>query len=239
MHRRHLNPSIDQRTQFSYLGVPAPAEGRRRNVALGLVPSQGNGGVHGRHLNPSINPCTQSSYLGVPAPAEGRRRNVGLGLVPSQERGGGHRRHLNPSINPALATPEPVHAQSSYLGVPAPAEGQRRNVGLGLVPSQGKGGEHWRHLNPSINPYTQSSYLGVPAPAEGQRRNVGLGLVPSQGKGGEHWRHLNPSINPYTQFSYLGVPAYARATLLTPHLRRDQRWVGDMKLLVQNISGGV
>ena len=34
------------------------ARSRRRDVALGLVPSQGRGGVHGRHLNPSINQCT-------------------------------------------------------------------------------------------------------------------------------------------------------------------------------------
>ncbi len=68
-HRRHLNPSVNQCTQFSNLGVPAPAEGRRRNVGLGLVPSQGRGGGHRRHLNPSVNQCTQFSNLGVPATA--------------------------------------------------------------------------------------------------------------------------------------------------------------------------
>ena len=132
MHRRHLNPSINPYTQFSYLGVPAPAEGRRRNVALGLVPSQGNGGGHIRHLNPSIDQCTQFSYLGVPAPAEGQRRNVGLGLVPSQGKGGVHWRHLNPSINP--------YTQSSYLGVPAPAEGRTEKCRAGACPQPGEQG---------------------------------------------------------------------------------------------------
>ena len=45
------------------------AQGRRRDVALGLVPSQGRGAGHRRHLNPSINQCTQFSYPGVPATA--------------------------------------------------------------------------------------------------------------------------------------------------------------------------
>ena len=161
------------------------AEGRRRDVGLGLVPSQGSGVGYRRPLNPSINQCTQFSYLGVPAPAgtgtpttvartitaEGRRRDVGLGLVPSQGSGVGHRLPLNPSINQCI--------QFSCLGVPAPAgtgtpttvartttaEGRRRDVGLGLVPSQGSGVGYRRPLNPSINQCTQFSYLGVPAPA--------------------------------------------------------------------------
>ena len=167
MHRRHLNPSIDQCTQFSYLGVPAPAEGRRRNVGLGLVPSQGKGGEHWRHLNPSINPCTQSSYLGVPAPAEGRRRNVGLGLVPSQGKGGVHWRHLgHPIFIPwcagtsrgskekcragarpqpgegwrAQATPEPFHRPVHPIFIPWCAGTCRGSCRAGACPQPG---ERW------------------------------------------------------------------------------------------------
>ena len=59
--RRPATPTTVART--------TTAQGRKRNVALGLVPSQGRRGVHGRHLNPSINQCIQFSCLGVPAPA--------------------------------------------------------------------------------------------------------------------------------------------------------------------------
>ena len=71
-------------------------------------------------------------------------------------------------------------------------ESEQRNVGLGLVPSQGLGGGHRRHLNPSINQCTQFSYLGVPAAAgmndwyenscfQSRERHLPLGLVPNQG----------------------------------------------------------
>ena len=72
-----------------------------------------------------------------------------------------------------------THAPDSDPGwIPAPAGdtnhrrpnngspgSQERNVGLGLVPSQGAGRGHRRHLNPSIDLCTQFSYLGVPATA--------------------------------------------------------------------------
>ncbi len=64
-----MNGSRHRPARPTTVALTTTSEGRRRDVALGLVPSQGRGGGHRRHLNPSINQCTQFSYLGVPAPA--------------------------------------------------------------------------------------------------------------------------------------------------------------------------
>ena len=82
---RHLNPSINQCTQFSHLGVPAPAgvgdwyESMSRtpirderfpppNSSFRRRPESRGEGWHQPHPNTS-NDQVSFSYLGVPAPA--------------------------------------------------------------------------------------------------------------------------------------------------------------------------
>ena len=113
--RRPATPTTVART--------TTAQGRKRNVGLGLVPSQGWGGGHRRHLNPSINQCTQFSYLGVPAAAgindwyenscfQSKERHLPLGLVPNQ----GHAASRSVVAALPLATDTGVDLGDSPIG---------------------------------------------------------------------------------------------------------------------------
>ena len=113
--------------------------------------------------------------------AEGRRKDVGLGLVPSQGSGVGSQtttepfdQPMHPIVIPWRGTSRHRPATPTTVARTTTAEGRRRDVGLGLVPSQGSGVGYRRPLNPSINQCTQFSYLGVPAPAGTGRQHQPL-----------------------------------------------------------------
>ena len=77
--------------------------------------------------------------------------------------------------------------------IPWCAGTSQKNVGLGLVPRQGRGAWHRRHLTlPSTNAPNFHTLVCRQPPAS----IVGLGLVPRQGRGAWHGRHLTlPSTN--------------------------------------------
>ena len=174
------------------------AEGRRRDVGLGLVPSQGEWrGIQtttepfDQPMHPIFIPwCAGTSRHRPATPttvartttAEGRRRDVGLGLVPSQGEWRGIQTTTEPFDQPmhpifipwCAGTSRHRPATPTTVARTTTAEGRRKDVGLGLVPSQGSGVGYRRPLNPSINQCTQFSYLGVPAPAGTGRRHQPL-----------------------------------------------------------------
>ena len=116
----------------------------------GLVPRWGRGGAWQNPLCKFFVPRHNSgtSYPGVPAPAGMSDWNESMSRTPIRD----HFRHQP-------ATPTTVARTTT-------AQGPKRNVGLGLVPSQGWGwGAQMTPLNPPINQCTQFSYLGVPAVA--------------------------------------------------------------------------
>ena len=123
------------------LVTPAPNSSFRRR------PESRGEGWHQPHPNTS-NDSASFSYLGVPAPAGMSDWNESMSRTPIRD----HFRHRP-------ATPTTVARTTT-------AQGPKRNVGLGLVPSQGwGGGAQMTPLNPPINQCTQFSYLGVPAVA--------------------------------------------------------------------------
>ncbi len=137
--RRPATPTTVART--------TTAQGRKRNVALGLVPSQGRGGVHGRHLNPSINQCTRFSCLGVPAPA---------GMSDWYENDATQPQKRLNATAPALVSPAPQSSFRRSKACPVP----RYGAGIQRV---GRGGTNDRRTLPATRP--RFSYLRVPAPA--------------------------------------------------------------------------
>ena len=186
------------------------------------------------------------------------QKNVGLGLVPRQGRGARHRRHLTlPSTNApnfhtlvcrhqpekcragacpppgagcvAQTTPDPPTNPMHPIFIPWCAGTSQKNVGLRLVPRQGRGAWHGRHLTlPSTNAPNFHTLVCRHQPASAIATNMGCngsracrrrlasiekcraGACPPPGAGCVAQTTPDPPINNQcTQFSYLGVPAPA------------------------------